>query len=109
MVLSGIINGLKVVGKEKENCKVIVNGAGSAGIAITKLLLRYGFKDVTLCDKSGILSKSSQESELDAERNDGSYQSGRKRQVLWQMLLWVQIFLSAFPLRESYPKKWLLL
>ena len=59
MVLSGIINGLKVVGKEKENCKVIVNGAGSAGIAITKLLLRYGFKDVTLCDKSGILSKSS--------------------------------------------------
>ena len=59
MVLSGIINGLKVVGKEKENCKVIVNGAGSAGIAITKLLLRYGFKDVTLCDKSGILSKNS--------------------------------------------------
>ena len=59
MVLSGIINGLKVVGKEKENCKVIVNGAGSAGIAITKLLLRYGFKDVTLCDKSGIQSKSS--------------------------------------------------
>ena len=59
VVLSGIINGLKVVGKEKENCKVIVNGAGSAGIAITKLLLRYGFKDVTLCDKSGILSKSS--------------------------------------------------
>ncbi len=56
VVLSGIINGLKVVGKEKENCKVIVNGAGSAGIAITKLLLRYGFKDVTLCDKSGILS-----------------------------------------------------
>ena len=48
VVLSGIINGLKVVGKEKENCKVIVNGAGSAGIAITKLLLRYGFKDVTL-------------------------------------------------------------
>ena len=59
VVLSGIINGLKVVGKEKENCKVIVNGAGSAGIAITKLLLRYGFKDVTLCDKSGILNKNS--------------------------------------------------
>ena len=59
VVLSGIINGLKVVGKEKENCKVIVYGAGSAGIVITKLLLRYGFKDVTLCDKSGILSKSS--------------------------------------------------
>ena len=57
VVLSGIINAIKVVNKEKEDCKVIVNGAGSAGIAITKLLLRYGFKDVTLCDKSGILSK----------------------------------------------------
>ena len=61
VVLSGIINALKVVNKEKENCKVIVNGAGSAGIAITKLLLRYGFKDVTLCDKSGILSKNSKD------------------------------------------------
>ncbi|WP_026490463.1 NAD(P)-dependent malic enzyme [Butyrivibrio sp. XBB1001] len=59
VVLAGVINGLKVVGKKKEDCKVVVNGAGSAGIAITKLLLRYGFKNVTMCDKSGILSKSS--------------------------------------------------
>ncbi|MBQ5430452.1 MAG: NAD-dependent malic enzyme [Lachnospiraceae bacterium] len=59
VVLAGIINGLKVVGKEKENCRIVVNGAGSAGIAITKLLLRYGFTDVTMCDKSGILSKDS--------------------------------------------------
>ena len=47
VVLAGIINALKVVGKEKEHCKVVVNGAGSAGVAITKLLLRYGFTDVT--------------------------------------------------------------
>ena len=60
VVLSGIINALKVVNKEKENCKVIVNGAGSAGVAITKLLLTYGFKHVTMCDKSGILSKGSE-------------------------------------------------
>lgn len=59
IVLAGIINGLKVVGKTKEECRVVVNGAGSAGIAITKLLLRYGFKNVTMCDKSGILSKKS--------------------------------------------------
>ncbi len=59
VVLAGVINGLKVVGKKKEDCKVVVNGAGSAGIAITKLLLRYGFKNVTMCDKSGILSKKS--------------------------------------------------
>ncbi len=59
VVLAGIINALKVTGKQKENCRVVVNGAGSAGIAITKLLLSYGFSDITLCDKSGILSKSS--------------------------------------------------
>ena len=60
VVLAGIMNALKVVGKEKENCKVVVNGAGSAGIAITKLLLTYGFTNVILCDKVGILSKSTE-------------------------------------------------
>ena len=57
VVLAGIINGLKVVGKKKENCKVVVNGAGSAGIAITKLLLTYGFPNVVMCDKVGIIGK----------------------------------------------------
>lgn len=57
VVLAGIINALKVVGKHKEECSVVVNGAGSAGIAITKLLLTYGFKHITMCDKVGILSK----------------------------------------------------
>ncbi|MCR4869279.1 MAG: NADP-dependent malic enzyme [Lachnospiraceae bacterium] len=59
VVLAGIINALKVVQKQKEDCRIVVNGAGSAGIAITKLLLRYGFTDITMCDKSGILSKES--------------------------------------------------
>ena len=58
VVLAGIINALKVVKKQKENCKVVVNGAGSAGIAITKLLLNYGFTNVILCDKVGIIGKS---------------------------------------------------
>ena len=58
VVLAGIINALKVVKKEKGNCKVVVNGAGSAGIAITKLLLTYGFSNVIMCDKAGIISKS---------------------------------------------------
>ena len=60
VVLAGIINGLKVTGNTKEDCQVVVNGAGSAGVAITKLLLTYGFKHVTMCDKSGILSKASE-------------------------------------------------
>ena len=60
VVLAGIINAMKVTGKDKESVKVVVNGAGSAGVAITKLLLTYGFKDVTMCDISGILGKGSQ-------------------------------------------------
>ena len=60
VVLAGIINALKVVGKQKEACKVIVNGAGSAGVAITKLLLTYGFTNVILCDKVGIVSTSTE-------------------------------------------------
>lgn len=58
VVLAGIINALKVTGKQKEDCKVVVNGAGSAGIAISKLLLTYGFEHLTLCDRVGILNKS---------------------------------------------------
>lgn len=60
VVLAGIINALKVVGKKKEQCRIVVNGAGSAGIAITKLLLRYGFPDIIMCDITGILSKDSE-------------------------------------------------
>ena len=60
VVLAGIINAMKVTGKDKGSAKVVVNGAGSAGVAITKLLLTYGFKDVTMCDISGILGKGSQ-------------------------------------------------
>lgn len=59
-VLAGIINALKVVGKQKESCKVVVNGAGSAGVAITKLLLTYGFTNVIMCDKVGIVSTSTE-------------------------------------------------
>ena len=55
VVLAGVINALKVTGKKKEDCRVVVNGAGSAGIAISRLLLTYGFAHLTLCDKAGIL------------------------------------------------------
>ncbi len=57
VVLAGVINALKVVGKKKEDCRVVVNGAGSAGVAITKLLLTYGFPNIIMCDKTGIVSK----------------------------------------------------
>lgn len=60
VVLAGIINALKVVKKEKENCRVVVNGAGSAGIAITKLLMTYGFPDIVVCDINGVLPKNAE-------------------------------------------------
>lgn len=58
VVLAGIINALKVVGKAKEDTQVVVNGAGSAGIAITKLLLNYGFVNIIVVDKKGIIEPS---------------------------------------------------
>lgn len=64
VVLAGVINALKVTGKKKEDCRVVVNGAGSAGVAITKLLLNYGFPHIIMCDKSGILSKNSSDLNL---------------------------------------------
>ena len=56
VVLSGIINGLRLTGKKKEDCKVVVNGTGAAGTAIAKLLLTYGFENMLLCDKLGIIN-----------------------------------------------------
>ena len=55
ITLAGLTNALKVVGKKKENVKVVVNGAGAAAISITRLLLSDGFADVTLCDRKGII------------------------------------------------------
>lgn len=57
VVLAGIINALKVTGKKMGDCRIVINGAGSAGIAIAKLLLTYGFLHLTLCDRVGILAK----------------------------------------------------
>ena len=55
VTLAGLINALRVVGKKKQNVKVVINGAGAAAISVTKLLLSDGFADVTLCDRSGII------------------------------------------------------
>ncbi len=57
VVLAGLINALKVVNKKKEKVNVVINGAGAAGVAVTKLLLEYGFKDIIICDSKGIIFK----------------------------------------------------
>lgn len=55
ITLAGLINALKVVGKKKEDVKIVTSGAGAAAIAITKLLLSAGFKDITMCDRKGAI------------------------------------------------------
>ncbi|MGH4052725.1 MAG: NAD(P)-dependent malic enzyme [Clostridium sp.] len=57
VVLAGIINALKVVKKDIDVAKVVINGAGSAGISICKLLLSYGIKNIVMCDKQGGLAE----------------------------------------------------
>ena len=60
IVLAGIINSLKIIGKKKEDCRIVINGSGAAGIAIAKLLLNYGFRHILLCDSKGIVSSRSE-------------------------------------------------
>ncbi|WP_124060220.1 NADP-dependent malic enzyme [Gordonibacter sp. Marseille-P4307] len=60
VVLCGIINALRITGKRVEDCRIVVNGSGAAGIAIAKLLLLYGFRHVVLCDSKGIVSSRSE-------------------------------------------------
>ena len=57
IVLAGVMNALKLLGKKKEDMRVVVSGAGAAGVAISKLLMRAGITDVILCDRKGVISK----------------------------------------------------
>ena len=58
VVLAGLINALKVRQQTPQNVRVVLSGAGSAGVAVAKLLLAYGFSDLTLCDSQGIVNGS---------------------------------------------------
>ena len=81
VVLSALINALRLTGKRKEDCRVVVNGAGSAGLAIAKLLLSYGFGHMLILNSSGILSSANPRMN-DAQRamlaatNEGDIQGG---------------------------------
>ena len=92
VVLAGIINALKVTGKQKDSCKVVVNGAGSAGIAITKLLLTYGFSHITMCDINGILSKKFAEFKLHAKNYMTEVTNLEEKKEHLPMLSVAQIF-----------------
>ena len=94
VVLAGIINSLKVVNKKKEDCKVVVNGAGSAGIAITKLLLTYGFTNVIMCDKSGILAQDTPNMNYMQERMAGLTNPNQEKGLLADALKGADIFVG---------------
>ena len=55
VTLAGLINAAKVVDKNVRDCKMVINGAGAAGITIAKLLLNYGVKDIIICDSTGAI------------------------------------------------------
>ena len=56
VVLSGLINALKKTGKDKAKCRLVINGSGAAGIAIARLLVKFGMGDVVLCDRRGVIA-----------------------------------------------------
>ncbi len=86
VVLSGLINAIKIINKEMSDLHIVVNGAGSAGIAITKLLLKYGVKDIILCDRSGAIYKGRENmngmKELMAEVTNKDLRKGELREVI---------------------------
>lgn len=68
VTLAGLINALKLVGKKAEDVCVVVNGAGAAAISITRLLLKYGIADITLCDRTGAIYKGREDGMNDIKR-----------------------------------------
>lgn len=94
VVLSAVINSLRIIGKKKEDCSVVVNGAGSAGTAITKLLMRYGFTDVVMCDIDGILDENN--SKLDDAKKKMSQITNpkKKKGSLADALVGADIFIG---------------
>lgn len=94
VVLAGIINALKATGKQKENCRAVINGAGSAGIAIARLLLRYGFQNITMCDRHGIIHKGYPGLNWMQEKMAGLTNLGQKTGTLADALQGADIFVG---------------
>ena len=94
VVLAGIINALKATGKQKENCRAVINGAGSAGIAIARLLLKYGFQNITMCDRHGIIHKGYPGLNWMQEKMAGLTNLGQKTGTLADALQGADIFVG---------------
>ena len=94
IALAGLTNALKVVGKKKEEVKVVFSGAGSAAISITKLLLEAGFKDITLCDKFGAVYEGNENLNWAQQEIAKRTNLEKKRGNLAQLLVGADVFIG---------------
>ena len=94
ITLAGLINALKVVGKKKEEVKIVTSGAGAAAIAIVKLLLSYGFKDITMCDRKGAIYKGREGLNWIKEEMAEQTNLEKKAGTLADMLVGADIFIG---------------
>lgn len=78
ITLAGLTNALKVVGKKKENVRIVINGAGAAAISITRLLLSDGFQDITLCDRKGAIYEG-REDGMNAIKNEMALRTNKDK------------------------------
>ena len=81
VVLAGLINSLKITNRKIDEIKIVVNGAGAAGVAITKLLLAYGAKEIIVCDSKGIISKDRELNESKREISEITNIKNRKGEL----------------------------
>ena len=106
ITLAGLTNALKVVGKKKEDVKVVTSGAGAAAISIVKLLLSAGFKNITMCDRKGAIYAGRRGPELDQGRNGPGHQPGEEGRPAGRHARWAPTCSSAFPPPAWSPRRW---
>ena len=94
ITLAGLTNALKVVGKKKEDVKVVTSGAGAAAIAITKLLLSAGFRDITMCDRKGAIYKGREGLNWIKTEMTEATNLSRKAGTLADMLVGADVFIG---------------
>ena len=95
ITLAGLTNALKVVGKTKEDVRVVINGAGAAAISITKLLLSDGFRNITLCDRKGAIYEGRSEG-MNPIKNEMALLTNREKRTgsLADMLVGADVFIG---------------
>ena len=95
ITLAGLTNALKVVGKKKEDVRVVINGAGAAAISITKLLLTAGYKDITLCDRNGAIYEGREQGMNPVKEEMAKVTNlARKQGRLAEMLVGADVFIG---------------